>query len=141
MRTLTAGLMLLPLCVVLLSGCPIGPTETSVFLVNTTGYPVSVELYYDDDQFLTEALLELNGERYETTLAPGETQSFSRDCTQLQSIFIRDADMQIAIGVSPEASTRVYREPDDFGCGDSLRFTFTTGVVPVDLDISFSQQQ
>jgi hypothetical protein len=33
----------------------------------------------------------------------------------------------------------VYREPDDFGCGDTLRFRFTQNALATDLDIGFNQ--
>ncbi len=115
--------------------------QTSVILRNQTSFPVAVELFYDDEQDIPEVLLEETGTRLTFTLAPGETQSFSRPCEDLQAVFINDADMRIAPGISPEASTRVYREPDDFTCGNTLTFTFTAGNLGTSLDISFAQQQ
>jgi hypothetical protein len=115
--------------------------QTSVILRNNTSFPVDVELFYDDEQDIPEVLLEENGTRLTFTLAPGEAQSFSRPCEDLQAVFINDADMRIAPGISPEASTRVYREPDDFTCGNTLTFTFTAANLGTSLEISFSQQQ
>ncbi len=109
-------------------------------LANQTKFPVDVRLFYDDDQNLPEALIEIDGTEVTVTVQPADTYTFSRSCEDLQAIFIKDADMRVAPGISPEASTRVYREPGDFGCGDTLTFTFTQNALGTDLDISFGQQ-
>lgn len=131
---LTAAALLPAIC-----GCGVS-TPTVVNLVNTTDFPIDVELYYDDDQNLTEGLIELDGTEVTTTVAAGDTYSFNRDCEDLQAIFIKDAEMRVAPGLSPDASTPVFREPDDFGCGDTLVFTFTQNVTMTDLDIDYEQQ-
>jgi hypothetical protein len=127
------------LAILLVGGCAVPPT-TVVNLGNETSFPVDVRLFYDDDQSLPENLIELDGTELTVTIQPGQTHAFSRDCEALQAIFIKDADMRIAPGISPEASTRVYREPGDFGCGDTLTFTFTQNALATDLDIAFSQR-
>ncbi len=122
-----------------LTGCP--DTQTSVVLDNRTPFPVDVELFYDDEQNIPEDLIDDTGARLTFTLAPGEVSSFSRPCEDLQAVIIADADMRILPTVSPEANTRLYHEPDDFGCGDTLTFTFTADALGTDLDISFGQQE
>ena len=137
---MSRGLCMRMLCVILLAAIAAGCTpQTRVDLVNSTPFPVDVELFYDDDQLAPEFLIEESGEGLNFTLQPGETQSFSRNCEDLQAIFIKDADMRIVLGISPEANTRVYREPDDFGCGNVLRFEFTANDLGTDLDINFSR--
>lgn len=115
--------------------------QTSVMLRNQTAFPVDVELYYDEQQDIPEVLLEEIGTRLTFSIPAGGTESFSRPCEDLQAVVVSDADMIIAPGISPEADTRVYREPDDFTCGNTLTFTFTPGNLGTSLEISFAQQQ
>lgn len=120
-------------------GCYVPPPQTTVRLNNTTNFPVDVRLFYDENQLLPENLIEAEGVELAFVLQPGEVQSFARDCEALQAIFIKNANMRVLPGFSPEASTGVYREPDDFGCGDVLTFTFTQDALATDLDIGYAQ--
>lgn len=121
----------------LLAGC-FGPSETEVQLLNQTEFPVEVRLFYGDDQNLPEELLEAIGTEVTVTVNPGGSFTFSRDCEELQALFIEDAEIRVAPGISPDAATDVFREPDDFGCGDTLSFAFTANATNTDLDITFA---
>jgi hypothetical protein len=138
MRSLLA-LTLVLICLSCLTGCP--ESQTTVILDNRTPFEVDVELYYDENQNILEDLIDDLGTRMTFTLAANETQTFSLPCEDLQAIRITDADMNILLGVGPEAETGLYHEPDDFTCGDTLTFTFTADQLGTDLDISFSQQE
>jgi hypothetical protein len=127
--------------VIPLSSCPQLNRQTTVRLINNTDFEVQVQLFYDDDQELPEDLIQADGTEVNRTLAAGEAQSFSRDCEALQAIFIENAALNIIGDIGPEAGTDVYREPDDFGCGDTLTFTFTSNALGTDLDVSFSATQ
>ena len=115
------------------------PSVTTVRLVNTNDtFSVHVELYYGDDQNTLEAILTAVGTKREITIEPNGVQTFTVDCDDLQAIIIDRAALQIIAGIGPEADTGVYRDGTDFGCGDTLVFTFTGSLL--DLDISFTQQ-
>lgn len=133
--------LLAPAVAVCMGAACLPGQQTSVILRNSTPFQVDVELFYDDEQNIPEVLLKETGARLTFSLAPGEAQSFSRPCQDLQAVIISDADMRIAPTISPEASTRVYRERDDFTCGNTLAFTFTAANLGTSLEISFSQQQ
>lgn len=124
-------------------GCPIGglfpDTQTTVRLINDAQFNVDVQLFYGDDQNALKAVIEEFGTEVNRTLTPGEATSFSRDCDDLQAIFINDADLRVIGGIGPEADTRVYRDGSDFGCGDTITFTFTQNATATELNISFSQ--
>ncbi|MBP7937139.1 MAG: hypothetical protein KA354_21045 [Phycisphaerae bacterium] len=122
------------------NGCPISisPDTTSVRLVNNTAFPVEVRLYYAAQQNILESLLEAIGTEYEATIAPGTTASFSRDCEELQAIFIENAKLVVVGDVGPSTDTDVYRDGTDFGCGDTLTFTFTQPALPTEINVSFS---
>lgn len=127
----------------LLTGCPflidlLRPRTTTVRLVNEGAFPVEVELYYDDDQEIPEALLRETGTRREFTLDPGQVASFSDDCDDLQAVMIDDADLRIVGGIGPETDTGVLRDGDEFGCGDVITFTFDHSEIIVDFDVTFS---
>ena len=122
----------------LCGGCP--SAQTGVELRNDASFPVEVRLFFDDDQNLPEEVLERDGVERTFTLDPGETQSFGEACENLQAIFIKDASLRVIGGIGPGASTGVFREPDDFGCGDTLRFRFTQNAIATDLDIEFTRR-
>lgn len=131
--------LLLPLVGIFAATQGCVPQQTSVELVNDTDFTVDVQLFYDSEQNLPADVIEIDGTELNFSLAPGETRSFSRDCQDLQAIFIKDADMRVAPGISPQADTDVYREPDDFTCGDTIRFTFTAGNLNASLHIAFER--
>ena len=112
------------------------PSETTVVLVNNSDFDVEVVLFYDDDQNILEALLTDVGQEMQITLAAGEQSTFSRDCDDLQAIIIEDADLLLIGQLGPEANTDVLRDGDDFGCGDTITFTFDHSDVLLDFDIS-----
>lgn len=111
--------------------------ETRVELVNNGDFPVEVELYYDEEQDIPESLLTTDaGTRLTYTIEPGQSTTFSRNCDELQAIVISDADLQIIGSVGPEATSDVLRDGDDFGCGDTIVFTFDHSDVLVDFDVT-----
>lgn len=122
----------------LLCGCP--NPRTAVELRNDANFPVEVRLYFDDNQNLGEDALELFGVERTFTVEPGQSTRFDESCDDLQAIFIKDASLRVIGGIGPGDSTRVFREPNDFGCGDTLVFTFTQNVIATDLDISFQRR-
>jgi hypothetical protein len=123
------------------AGCLAPPPQTTVNLVNKTNHRVDVQLFYHENQYLTEGLIESDGVEMVVPVLAGNTYTFSRNCEDLQAIFIKDADLRVVGAIGPEASTRVYREPGDFGCGDTLTFTFTQNALATSLEISFGQQK
>lgn len=98
--------------------------ETSVVLVNSSDFDVEVVLFYGDDQNILELLLTEIGEEMTLTLGAGEQITFSRDCDDLQAIIIDDADLLLIGQLGPEVKTDVLRDGDEFGCGDTITFTF-----------------
>ena len=98
--------------------------ETSVVLVNSGDFDVEVVLFYGDDQNMLEALLTEIGEEMTLTIGAGEQFTFSRDCDDLQAIIIDDADLLLLGELGPEVKTDVLRDGDEFGCGDTITFTF-----------------
>ncbi|MCH8913366.1 MAG: hypothetical protein IIA33_07330 [Planctomycetes bacterium] len=113
--------------------------ETTIVLANDSDFDIEVVLFYGDDQNILEALLTEIGEEMTLTIGPGEQSTFSRDCDDLQAIIIEDADLQILGGLfTPDADTGVLRDGSDFGCGDTLTFTFTHPDLALSLNIAFS---
>lgn len=116
-----------------------GNTVT-VELVNSGSFPVSVVLYVGENQNAFEGVLIGLGEKIELTVSAGQTQSFTRDCDDLQAIVLSNADLQIIGEIGPEVSTRVYRDGSDFNCGDTLVFTFAHPILPTRLDVDFESR-
>lgn len=141
-RLALVGALLLPT-----TGCGIfgdifgifGPNQTRVRLVNTnTTLPVSGTLFYGDDQNALEAILTSEGTERQFTLAAGETQEFSVNCEELQAIIIDDADLQVIGNIGPSQRSDVFRDGDDFNCGDTITFTFSGSLIPPELNINFT---
>lgn len=118
--------------------------EVTVRLVNTAD-DSSVEgrlLYHEDQNILESVLTEVSAGRSEREfdLGPGETSTFSDNCDDLQAIMIENADLQLLGGFGPNASTDVFRDGDDFNCGDTITFTFSPSALLTELDIDFNAQ-
>lgn len=115
-----------------------GTVQTYVILINTTNYSVDGRLFYDEEQTLPASGLEVLGTEVTFSIPAGQSFSFNRDCEDLQAIFIKDADMRVAPGVSPETESDVYREPDDFSCGRTITFTFSQNQAGTELNVTFA---
>lgn len=98
--------------------------ETSVVLANDSDFDVEIVLFYDEDQNILELLLTHIGEEMRLTIGAGEQSAFSRDCDDLQAIIIDDADLLVIGQLGPEVKTDVLRDGNEFGCGDTITFTF-----------------
>ncbi len=100
------------------------PSETTIVLANDSDFDIDVLLFYGDDQNILEALLTEIGEEMTLTIGAGEQFTFSRDCDDLQAIIIDDADLLLIGQLGPEVKTDVLRDGNEFGCGDTVTFTF-----------------
>ncbi len=127
------------------AGAVAGSPNITVRLVNASpDFRVDGTLFYGDDQnVISEALVREFGTERTFDVGPGEVTSFSRDCSDLEVIFIDDADLRVTIGVSPDDSTRVFIDGIDFDCGDILVFTFSHDDVdiPTTLNLTFRTEQ
>ena len=100
------------------------PSETTIVLANDSDFDVEIVLFYDEDQNILELLLTEIGEEMRLTIGAGEQITFSRDCDDLQAIIIDDADLLLVGQLGPEVKTDVLRDGNEFGCGDTITFTF-----------------
>jgi hypothetical protein len=116
----------------------VGADETTVRLVNDGDFDVEVDLYYGDEQDVAEALLTEFGTHVQRTVDAGSVYTFSRDCDDLQAVIIDDADLAV-IG-TVEDDTDVLRDGTDFGCGDTITFTFDHSDLLLDFRISIDVQ-
>lgn len=136
-RIATAALSIL--CGLSLAGCPlVGGNTTTVVLDNQATFPVDVVMYIGGDQNVLRDILTAVGEEITVTVAPGATRTIRRDCDDLQAVVIDNAKLQVIGGIGPEEDTQVLRDGSDFGCGDTIRFTFTDSALFTNLDISTS---
>ncbi|MBN1345685.1 MAG: hypothetical protein JXQ73_23535 [Phycisphaerae bacterium] len=124
-----------------LAGCGVigdllQPTTVTVRLVNNGDFDVDVVLYISGNQDVAKALLTSLGDKIEYTVGKGETVTFSRDCDDLQAIIVDKADLKVLGGIGPEAESDVLRDGDDFGCGDTITFTFDHSLVVLDFDVT-----
>lgn len=118
-----------------MGGCPIPGASTSAEIINDTEATIRVRVFYDDEQDIPRELLEEVGNETEFDLAPGESRTVSRDCDELQAILVH-GEQRLIGSFGPEESSDVFRDGDDFGCGDLLTFRFTQGILPTNLNIS-----
>ncbi len=100
------------------------PRETTIVLANDSDFDIEIVLFYDEDQNILELLLTEIGEEMSLTIGAGEQSTFSRDCDDLQAIIIDDADLLLIGQLGPEVKTDVLRDGNEFGCGDTVTFTF-----------------
>jgi len=124
----------------IIGGC-LSPSNTFVELVNNAEHPVEVTLYYGSSQYTTKELLEAFGTQRQFTLAAGQPAFFSDDCDRLQAIVIDKAELSLIGTIGPSTSSRVYRDGTDFGCGNTITFTFTEAQLGTEINIAFSQRR
>ena len=119
------------------SGCDFTSTGTTVRLINNSDFAVEAIVLYHEDQLIPEFLLEEVGSELQYTIPAGETVSFSRDCDDLQAIRVA-GDLQVLLGLGPSKTSNVYRDGTDFGCNDTITFTFTSDSLgKVERNLSF----
>lgn len=127
----------------LAGGCGIllPPEETTVRLVNNGTLEVRATLYYSDNQDIPRDLLTSVGNKLEFTLGPGDAQSFTRDCKNLQAVVIDDAELRVIGGIGPNASSNVLRDGSDFDCRSTITFAFEHTDVLIDFNIATDVQR
>lgn len=111
---------------------------TRVELRNNGDFPVDVTLFYDDDQDILDGIIQETGNERTFQIAAQSTETFSRECDDLQAIIIDGADLRLIGQVGPETDTDVLRDGDDFGCGDTIIFTFDHSELILDFDVTTS---
>ncbi|RMF73922.1 MAG: hypothetical protein D6744_15105 [Planctomycetota bacterium] len=126
-------------CSLSLAGCPlVGVPITTVVLDNQATFPVEVVMYVGPDQNVLRDVLTAFGEEITVTVPAGATRVIRRNCDELQAVVIDNAKLLVLGGIGPEEDTQVLRDGSDFGCGDTIRFTFTDSALFTNLDISTS---
>lgn len=120
------------------AGCPLTPTQTTIELVNSGISPVEVTMYIGGSQYTAKDLLRLFGEEIERTVPAGATVRIPYQCDDLQAVFIDNAQVSfLGSGLGPEEESDLVRDGSDFGCGDTIRFTFSYTLLNLDIAISY----
>ena len=119
------------------AGSLFGSSTVTVQLVNNSDHTVTVTIFIADQQDIPEFGLTSLGDRIERTVQAGATDSFTRDCDDLQAIIVDNADLEVPGGLlKPDTSSQVLRDGTDFSCGDSITFTFDHSALLVDFDVT-----
>lgn len=105
-----------------------------VILVNNGAFDVKVTLYTGDNQNMPESLLTTVGTKRDFTIGPGQSAEFSDDCSDLQAIIVDKAELQ-TVG-TPDDKSNVLRDGSDFGCGDTITFTFEHSLILFDFRVT-----
>jgi hypothetical protein len=132
-----AGVTVVGSALLAVAGCP--QPATVVEFTNNANASVRVTLFYSDQQDTPEEVLEEFGQTFESDVPAGETRTFSRDCAEIQAVLV-NGDLRLLGGIGPETTSNVFRDGSDFGCGDTIRFTFTQSLLGTDLDVAFSRR-
>lgn len=110
--------------------------NTRVEVTNNGEYPVDAVFYISDEQNIPRALLVEIGERIAVTIEPGQTVPIVRNCDDLQAIVLDDADLRVIGSIGPETNSEVLRDGTDFGCRETILFTFDHSDILVDFDVT-----
>jgi len=114
----------------------LSPTTVTITLVNQSPtFHVDGTLVTAEDELPT-ALLDQLGTDVDFDLNPGGVSRLTRDCDQVKSLRLKDADLRVITGISPDTSTEVLVLGDDFDCGDEIVFTFSHTAAIVDFDVA-----
>ncbi|MCH7592821.1 MAG: hypothetical protein IH989_08590 [Planctomycetes bacterium] len=111
------------------------PDAVTVTLVNNSpSFSIEVTVAYDD-HILPLVWLGL-GHEETFFLEPGETVSFWKDCDELQTVVIDDADLLIPGSRNRETESDLLNEGLDYECDDEIRFVFDHSDEIRDFDVS-----
>lgn len=136
----------LVLLIISLAGCgnvlnALGIQTLTITLFNATDFPVDGSLYTNKHEEFSVGDITLTGDERTFDLDPNESVSFSDlSCDDVQAMQITDANLRIALGISPSASTDTLFDGDDFHCGEKLMFTFTQQGLLDDFEIVLTRQ-
>lgn len=101
---------------------------------NSPSFLVEVTVAYDD-HILPLVWLGLGSEKT-FVLQPGETVSFWKDCDDLRTVMIKDADLLIPGRRNRETESAMLNEGIDYECDDEIRFVFDHTDELRDFDVS-----
>ncbi len=146
---MSRSILWLTCCALLsLSGCDsinllqlLSPKTVTVALVNNGSFPIDVKVMLSNSDQLPDFLigdLLANTEELDFVVPAGERVTFSRFCSDIQSVEIKDADLRVVGGIGPETNSNVLRDNEDFSCGDLIEFRFSHSDLVVDFDVSIS---
>ena len=82
-------------------------------LANETGFAVDVRLFYADQQELPKEIIEADGTEVSVTVAAGATFTITRNCDDLQAIFIDNATLLDLFRRGRRRTTRETHVDDD----------------------------
>ncbi len=114
------------------------PNQDTVRLVNNGTFDIQVTVVTSNDQNVTQDLIDSTGATTQYTIGAGQVQTFTRPCTDLQAIRIKDAELLVIGQVGPHTSSAVFRDGTDFHCGATLTFTFQHSALLVDFNETFA---
>jgi hypothetical protein len=117
------------------------PNQVTVRLANNGSFDIEVTVVTSDNQNVTEDILDSTGATTQYTIAAGQVQTFTRNCSSLQAIRIKDAQLLVIGQVGPHTNSAVFRDGTDFNCGSTLTFTFQHGDLLVDFNVTFASSQ
>ncbi len=129
------GLLLFTLGCDALLGLLLPSTVTVSFVNESPDFDVEVAFIFDDEDDIPEFVLRQLEPDLELLIGPGDSETRSFDCDDLQAMIIDRAELQ-ADPFGPDTDTDVLRIDDDYECGDEIVFTFTHSVLIVDFDVS-----
>lgn len=115
------------------------PTRVSVQMVNSTTFDVDVTLRVSSsDDLDNKDFLDELGQELTFTIGAGQSTTFARDCDDLGSIRVEDADLLLIGSIGPDEETQPINQGTEFDCGDTIRYTFeapTSLELRIDTDI------
>lgn len=125
----------------LVAGCDVligllSPTTVTITLVNSSpSFNVDGTLVYAEDELSSDVLDQL-GTEVDFSVDAGGVSRSTRDCDEVKSLRLMDADLRVIAGVSPDTNSGVLVLGDDFECGDEIVFTFTHSGLIVDFNVT-----
>ena len=114
--------------------------NVTIRLVNASSFAVDGVLYYGDDQQLPDLLLTELGTEVTFNITAGQTRTLVLPCDDVQVVIIENANLQVLVGLGPDANTDGLRDGSDFSCGDTIVYTFSHSEVILDFDIDTDVQ-
>lgn len=114
-------------------------SQIIVVLENDADFPVTVDIYFSDQQGISKSQLISDGQNRSFTIDEGESEIFFLSCDEAMAL-LADAELQGPVGIEPNDDTAVLRDSDDFNCLERITFTFEHSFILVDFNIAVNVQ-
>lgn len=120
----------------------LGGPVIRIRVFNNGGNQIQAKVAYSPDPNISRDNLIANGFEVSGNVAPGSTiELFRRTCPEIKAVMMETATVFVNGNAGPSTqSTEVFRDPTNFQCQQSVRFTVAYSPLLLDVNVQANQE-